>query len=121
MYNVIFFTNVLRLIDELGLTKQGLSEKSGVSMSFLSDLTNGKANPSLEVMAKIAAALDTPLPMLLESTDLDTATLEIIANGKAPKSVPDGYERVCAVLPERQAFIVKKWGEATRKKLRTDA
>lgn len=35
----------------------------------------------------------------------------------ASKNVPQGYERVSAVLPEYQAFIVKKWAEdaATRK------
>jgi hypothetical protein len=36
----------------------------------------------------------------------------------ASKNVPHGYERVSAVLPEHQAFIVRKWAEdaATRKK-----
>ncbi|WP_020405839.1 TrfB-related DNA-binding protein [Hahella ganghwensis] len=29
---------------------------------------------------------------------------------------PSGYERVTAVLPEHQAFIVKKWAEDARKK-----
>ena len=33
-------------------------------------------------------------------------------------NLPEGFERVAAVLPEHQAFIVKKWGEAARKKLR---
>ena len=34
------------------------------------------------------------------------------------KNVPQGYERVSAVLPEHQAFIVKEWAEeaATKKK-----
>ncbi len=34
------------------------------------------------------------------------------------KNVPQGYERVSTVLPEHQAFIVKKWAEdaATKKK-----
>lgn len=33
------------------------------------------------------------------------------------KSLPLGYERVSAVLPEHQAFIVKKWAvDATRKR-----
>ena len=75
MYKVIFFTNVLRILDERGMTKNELSERSGVSISFLSDLTTGKANPSLKVMEAIASALETPLPLLLESTDLDKHTL----------------------------------------------
>lgn len=31
-------------------------------------------------------------------------------------TLPEGYERVAAVLPEHQAFIVKKWAEDAKKK-----
>lgn len=54
MYNYIFFTNVLRVLDELGMTKHDLADRSGVSISFLSDITTGKGNPSLKVMEDIA-------------------------------------------------------------------
>lgn len=118
LYNYIFFTNILRLLEERGMTKKELSDLSGVSISFLSDLTTGKANPSLKVMQDIALALDASLPLLLESTDLDKETLDALAGGKAPQSLPEGFERVTAVLPEHQAFIVKKWGEAARSKLK---
>jgi transcriptional regulator with XRE-family HTH domain len=118
VYREIFFTNILRILDERGMSKHELAEKTGISISFLSDLTNGKANPSLKIMEAIAEALQTPLPLLLESTDLDRELLDTIAGGKAPRSLPEGYERVSAVLPEHQAFIVKKWHEATRRKLR---
>ena len=97
LYNYIFFTNVLRLLDERHMTKKELSDRSGVSISFLSDLTTGKANPSLKVMQDIAKALDAPLPLLLESTDLDKDTLDALAGGKAPQSLPAGFERVAAV------------------------
>lgn len=117
LYNHIFFTNILRFLDERRMTKKELSEKSGVSISFLSDLTTGKANPSLQVMESIANALGKPLPMLLESTDLDRASLDALAEGKAQHSLPPGYERVAAILPEHQAFLVRKWDEAARKKL----
>ena len=78
MYNYIFFTNVLRLLDERQMTKKELSERSGVSISFLSDLTTGKANPSLKVMQDIAKALDAPLPLLIESTDLGRRPLPFL-------------------------------------------
>lgn len=118
MYNYIFFTNVLRALDELHMTKHELADKSGVSISFLSDITTGKGNPSLKVMEDIAKALQTPLPLLLEATDLDPTSLEALAGEKVPSSLPPGYERVAAVLPEHQAFIVKKWAEAARMKLK---
>ena len=68
--------------------------------------------------ATLAHGIGMPLPHLLESTDLDQESLDSLAGGKAPRSFPPGFDRVSAVLPEHQAFIVKKWGEATRRKLR---
>lgn len=118
VYNEIFFTNILRLLDERGMTKHELSERAGVSISFLSDLTHGKANPSLKVMEAIALALEAPLSLLLESTDLDKESLEALAGGNVMRTLPPGFERVAVVLPEHKAFIVKKWGDETRKKLR---
>ena len=117
MYNHVFFTNVLRILGELRMTKHELSQKSGVSISFLSDLTTGKANPSLKVMASIAKILETPLPHLLELNDLDHATLELLAGEKVVSSVPAGYQRVCAILPEYRAFLVRQWADEARKKL----
>ncbi|MFC3658445.1 helix-turn-helix domain-containing protein [Xanthomonas hyacinthi] len=85
MYNQIFFTNVLRLLEEQGMTKHDLAEKAGMSISFLSDLTNGKANPSLKIMGSIADALSVPLPTLLEMTDLDKATLDALSGARPPR------------------------------------
>ena len=118
MYNQIFFTNVLRLLDEQGLTKYEFAERSGVSISFLSDLTNAKANPSLKIMEAIANALDTPLTVLLESTDLDAEALDQLAGGKAPRSLPEGMVRIAGVLTSEQAERVRRWDEANRKRLR---
>ena len=81
VYKIIFYTNVLRILDERNMTKTDLAKRSGVSISFLSDLTTGKANPSLKVMEAIAAALETPLPELLESTHLDKAALDVRGGG----------------------------------------
>lgn len=109
MYNQIFFTNVLRLLDERGITKNELSERAGMSVSFLSDLTNGKANPSLKIMESLADALETPLPTLLETTDLNKKDLEILAGGKSVSHLPHGLVRVSAVLTDYQAFTVRQW------------
>lgn len=100
------------------MTKNELAEKSGVSISFLSDLTTGKGNPSLKVMEAIASALETSLPHLLESTDLDRASLDILAGGKMLESLPPGYERIFAILPEHRAFQVRKWDDEARQKIR---
>lgn len=118
MYNQILFTNILRLLEELGMTKNDLAKRAGISISFLSDLTNGKANPSLKIMESIAEALETPLPTLLELTDLDRETLDALANGHAPRSLPEGLYRVSVILTEFQAFTAQQWDQENRKLLR---
>lgn len=118
MYNQIFLTNVLRLLDERSMTKTELADKARISISFLSDLTNGKANPSLKVMELIAEAFQTGLPELLEVTDLDRATRDALAGQRAiHTSLPEGFIRFTAILTEFQAFSVKQWDQQNRKKL----
>jgi transcriptional regulator with XRE-family HTH domain len=117
MYNHIFFTNILRILDEKGITKEQLSKISGVSMGFICDLTNGKGNPSLRIMEQIADALDTPLPALLEETDLDRQSLEVLTGGKL-RGVAEGYERVSLILPSHQAFIARQWAKEAMEHLR---
>lgn len=117
-YHQIFFTNILRVLDERRMTQEELAERSGVSTSFISDLANGRANPSLRTMEAIAVALETPLPTLLESTDLDREALDELAGGKAIQSLPQGYQRISAILTDYQAFLAEEWDEVNRKRLR---
>lgn len=117
MYNQILFTNILRLLEELGMTKHDLADKAKISVSFLSDLTNGKANPSLKIMEAIADALDTPLPILLELTDLNREQLDALAGSHAHRTLPKGFVRVAAILTEFQAFKVRQWDEENKKHL----
>lgn len=117
LYRDIFFTNILRILIERGMTNDELAERSGISASFISDLARGKANPSLRTMAAIASALDTALPALLESTDLSRKALDQLADGKARSSLPKGYERVTVILTSFEAFIAKGQDEENRKKL----
>ncbi|WP_070266524.1 transcriptional regulator [Duganella sp. HH101] len=114
MYSLIFFTNVLRLLEERGLTKYELADQAEISISFLSDLTNGKANPSLKIMEAIAQALDEPLPALLETTDLDQQSFSTLAGTSPANSLPAGYVRASAILTEYQAFTVQQWDQANR-------
>lgn len=118
MYKEIFFTNILRLLEEKDIQKNELSDISGVSPSFVSDLTNGKGNPSLKTMEAIALALDEPLPTLLEETDLDKGVLDTLSDGKARSSLPKGFVRMSVVLKEQRAFIVKKWDKEAHDKIR---
>lgn len=118
MHNAIFFTNVLRLLGERGMTKHELAKLTGVSISVLSEITNGKGNPTLKTLTAISEALQTPLAMLLESTDLDSKELDDAAGVHLPSSLPAGYCRTCATLTLHQAFQVRKWHEFNITKIR---
>jgi transcriptional regulator with XRE-family HTH domain len=49
-----------------GLKLRELSGRTGISISFLSDIENGRSNPSLKRLRSIAAGLGTTLKYLLE-------------------------------------------------------
>jgi transcriptional regulator with XRE-family HTH domain len=68
-YREIFIRNAQRCLDERGVTKQVVSKKAGVSVSFFCDITSGKGNPSLRTMEAIANALALPLSLVLETGD----------------------------------------------------
>src|SRR5689334_4163015 len=105
------------MMEEHGMNKLELAQRADMSPSFLSDLTNGTANPSLKIMESLSLALDVPLPMPPEATDLPPECLDSLAGGKAPRSLPECFVRVCAILKEYQAFNVRQWDEANRKSL----
>ncbi len=117
MYNQILLTNILRLIEELGINKKNLAERSGVSTSFMSDLTHDKANPSLRIMESIADALETPLPALLELTNIDKEIVDELMKGKPPSRLPEGYVHASALLTDFQAYQVSLWNEENRKQV----
>lgn len=68
-----------------GLSLDKLSKLSTVSKTYLSELENGlKANPSADVLVKIATALDVSLPYLLEGEAKDD-----IADKPIPKTLKE--------------------------------
>jgi len=48
------------------LSLKELSAITGISPSFLSDIENGRSNPSIENLKLIAGALDTPISYFIE-------------------------------------------------------
>jgi len=123
MYDRIFFTNVIRLLREREMKVSELHHLSGVSNSFLSDLTKGIGNPSLKVMQAIAEAFNVPLPLLLEN--VEAQIWKQYYNKEVERIIPElpkGYEYVGAILPSEKAYRVKVWDKEAResvKKLRT--
>ncbi|MCW5597587.1 MAG: helix-turn-helix domain-containing protein [Nitrosomonas sp.] len=117
MYNQILLTNILRILEEKGMTKKQLSEKSGVSIAFMQDLTQGRGNPSLKTMEAIAGALETPIQVLLEINDVTDGDLEALLPGNKQKfsDLPAGYKRTYAILNDFQDFQVRQWDAANKK------
>ena len=69
---------IKQLRKEKKLTLKELSHKADISISFLSDIENGRSNPSLERLKDIAEALDTTISYLLgETSDLGKRIKEL--------------------------------------------
>jgi transcriptional regulator with XRE-family HTH domain len=60
------FGGVLRARrDELRLSQEQLALRAEINRSFLGEIERGRATPSLQTLAKLAAALELPLSLLL--------------------------------------------------------
>ena len=57
------------------MTQKALSEQSGVSLSFISDIEKGRTSPSIATMLKICEALDLP-PYLQFLDEKSTQVME---------------------------------------------
>ncbi|MCG7556243.1 MULTISPECIES: helix-turn-helix domain-containing protein [Pseudoalteromonas] len=117
MYDKIFFTNVLRIMAERKMSNSELHKLSGVSASFLSDLTSGKGNPSIRTMEAISNALSIPLPLMLEHVESEIWAL-LTDSALKIEELPQGFERVGAILPEHKAFQVKEWDRKARAEIK---
>ncbi|WP_073226430.1 helix-turn-helix transcriptional regulator [Fibrobacter sp. UWEL] len=57
------FENLQRRRESLGLSQRDLSEMSGVSLRTINAIENGGANPSIEVLCKLAEQLGLKLSL----------------------------------------------------------
>lgn len=57
--------------NRLGLTQEGLAEKSGISVRSISDYERGLSDPSLEQLSKLASALEVTSGWLLGESGAD--------------------------------------------------
>lgn len=66
----VFIANIKKYRKEQNLSQMNLAEKVGTSTSYLGEIEIGKKFPSIEMIQKIADALNIP-PFKLFMTDLD--------------------------------------------------
>lgn len=124
MHKQILCINIMRYLAMRGLRKSDLAAKANVSISYISDVTNAKGNPSLETMAAIANALEVPLVALLEAPPVgtdgwDTGLTDALLKEDAKLGLPPGYKRVSAIVTDHQAFQIAKWHKAAHERLQS--
>jgi len=66
----VFATNMRRRRLELGMTQERLSELTGLHRTYIGSVERGERNVSINNMDRIATALQTDLPVLLQSAGL---------------------------------------------------
>lgn len=118
MYNKIVSTNIIRIMREKKITQQTLAEKTGLSKSFLSEITRNIANPSLKILENIANSLEVPLPSLFHVNDVEISRLALTTNGEINTYLPKGYQGVYLILTDLQAFEAKQWDKENKKELK---
>lgn len=55
---------------ELGLTQTDIFKRTDITVSYLSTIERGRANPSLDLIVKLAAAVDMEIWDLFRSGDI---------------------------------------------------
>ena len=123
VYRKVLAININRFLALRRLKKKDLAENAGLSVSFVSDVTAGKGNPSLETIAAIANALEVPLVALLEPPPIgtdgwDASLADTLSKEDKKLGLPPGYNRVSAIVTDHQAFQIAQWHKAAHAKLR---
>ncbi|GAB6159373.1 hypothetical protein JCM39194_25740 [Desulfotomaculum varum] len=62
--------------EDQGLTQAKLAEKSGVSQAYICELEQGKKQPSVFIVKKLAKALGISVSKLLEDDEIPKASNE---------------------------------------------
>ena len=73
---------VRRLREAAGLSLRALAEETGFSASFLSQVENGQASPSIASMERIATALGVTMGQFFDITGKTAGPLEIVKAGE---------------------------------------
>jgi len=73
---------VRRLREARGLTVRAVAERAGFSASFLSQVENAQASPSISSMERIASALDVTLGEFFQAASQENPTTVVQANAR---------------------------------------
>jgi transcriptional regulator with XRE-family HTH domain len=76
---------VTQLRDARGLSQEQLSLNTGIHRGTLSELEQGKSNPSLEILVVVSGELDVPLSELVSEVQVPEPELVRARLKKAPE------------------------------------
>lgn len=62
---VLFGNALRRLRTERGWSQERLAEAAGITLNYVGNLERGEQGPSLNILVRLARALETDLPTLL--------------------------------------------------------
>ena len=101
-------TRVRAIREQRGLTQDQLGRASGVRRSHISRLETGqRENPSVDITARLAVALDTSTDYLMGLTDDPRPVREVIHPSSDYSVLADqAYQLMLQVPPERQHEIL---------------
>lgn len=86
------------------LTLKELSEKSGISISFISDIENGRRNPSIEKLKLLAKALDVSADEFLKdnSSNLKSENTKPELNKRDLRDISKDVDSIMDKLDKRE-------------------
>jgi transcriptional regulator with XRE-family HTH domain len=72
---------------QLGLSLRGLSSRSGVSSSMISDVERAAKSPTISILFEIAHALEVPVSALIERTAHQTGRTHVVRASERPEFI----------------------------------
>jgi transcriptional regulator with XRE-family HTH domain len=82
-----------------GLTLRELADAAGCSESLLSKIENGRANPSLKMIHRVASALGTPVASLFQHCGIPTTSCCAAASGQWSRPIRFAAAKACNSKP----------------------
>jgi transcriptional regulator with XRE-family HTH domain len=87
--NISMGKRIAQLREDRGMTQKQLADRAGISVTFLSEVENGKRNISMGKLLSIADELDTTSDYLARGTHSDSRTRTV---DKFPPDLSDAAE-----------------------------
>lgn len=81
----VFAANVRRFRNDRGLTQEQLGEKAGISSTYVSKVERLVSSPTLDIIVKIAEALDISPAELFNELDIESALYVYTDLEKSPR------------------------------------